>query len=147
MACISLDDLVKAITLSTVIQLSNDTPGATTPNLTNLNDCIDRAENLAYGYAKGTGITVPFAPPVPPLFKNWVLELALYNLRTRRTEGKGNETLETKRKETIRQLEQFQAGKISLGIESDAVGFQAATIKVNKTSEDRMFSKDVLNQY
>jgi len=140
------DELKADTTEKTLIDLSNDVAGATAVNMTNINAAIKKADDLIDGFARGAGFTVPLSP-VPSLVNTWSRGLSLYNLRTRRTEGVGNETLETKRKETIRQLEQFQAGKISLGIESSEKGFQAATIKVNKTSEDRMFPKDVLDQY
>lgn len=146
MAYCDIDQIKEDITLSSLIQLSNDTPGATAVDTTNVNAAIEKADILIDGFLRGAGFTVPL-DPVPPLVNIWSRGLACYNLRTRRTEGEGNETLEKEKKEIVRQLEQCQAGKISLGIESSEAGFQAATIKVNKTPEDRMFGKDVLDQY
>jgi len=146
MAYCTVNDLKGAVSESTLIKLSNELGTATTINQTVVDQCIKRADDLINGYLRGGGYTVPLSP-VPDIVNTWSVGLSLYELRTRRIEGEANETLENKKKDIIRQLKECQAGTLSLGIETAETGFQAGTYRVNKTSEDKQFNKDTLDQY
>jgi phage gp36-like protein len=139
----TLEDIKKAIPEDNIIQLTDD------KNLgkideTKVLDAIEYAEQLINGYLRGR-YPVPLEP-APELIKRLAVDLAVFQLYSRRFELDMPQSMIDRRKEIIRLLEQIQAGKVLLGIETqDSPGH--GYYKTSKKEEDRVFSKELLNRF
>lgn len=139
----TLDDLKKAIPEENLIQLTDDTGLGVIDN-EKIDDAIDYAQQLIDGYLRGR-YTVPL-DPVPQLIRRFAVDMAVFHLYSRRFELDMPQTMIERRKEIIRLLEQIQQGKVLLGMETPQSPGQGY-YKTNKTSENRVFTDDVLNQF
>jgi len=69
MAYCVLTDMEKLLPSSMLVNLSNDTAGASAVNQTNIDEAIDQADREIDCYLNIAGYTVPISP-VPPLVAN-----------------------------------------------------------------------------
>jgi phage gp36-like protein len=140
----SLEDILKSIPESNIIQLTDDS-GTGAIDQVKVDEAIAYAEQLINGYLRGR-YPVPLSP-VPELIRHLAVDLAIFHLYSRRFELEMPESMMAKYKNAIKLLEQIQKGLITLGIESADTGPGQGYYKTNKTAEDKTFSKDVLNKF
>ncbi|MEW6115378.1 MAG: DUF1320 domain-containing protein [Nitrospirota bacterium] len=138
----TLDDIKKAIPESNIIQLTDDN-GLGAVDQAKVDDAIAYADQIIDGYLRGR-YTLPLSS-VPGLIGKLSVDLAIFHLYGRKFEMELPEGIMARYKNAIKLLEQIQKGLLSLGIESSST--EAGHYKTNKTSEDRTFSKDVLDAY
>lgn len=142
----TLNDIQTVTTEATLIQLTDDNnTGAVDANV--VNAAIEYADTLINGYLRPR-YTLPLTE-VPQLLKNFSVDLSRHWLYSRRL-LEIPEGLKDSYKNTIKCLESIQAGKLTLGVQSETedqkvegAGFYSA----NKTSDDRMFPKSELDKF
>lgn len=83
MAYCTESDLAKLLPENVLINLSNDTAGATTINSTIVAEMIDQADREIDSYVSIAGHAVPFTT-VPPLVANLSAKMAIWNLHLRK---------------------------------------------------------------
>lgn len=76
-------DLAKLLPETVLINLSNDSAGATTVNSTNVAEMIDQADREIDSYVSIAGHAVPFET-IPPLIANLSAKMAIWNLHLRK---------------------------------------------------------------
>jgi phage gp36-like protein len=144
MAYSSLDDIKDVIPEGFIIQLTDDA-GAGSIDTQKVSKAIADADEVIDGYLRGR-YTLPL-PAVPSLIRKLSVDLAVFNLYSRRPELAMPETVMVRYNSAIKMLEGIQKGVITLG----AVDFEPVPepgeYRVNKTDEDRIFSKEVLSRY
>ena len=141
----SLSDILSTLSESEIARLTDDAQGKTV-NQDIVNEAITKGDEFLNGYLRSR-YSLPLST-VPALVKDISVELAIYNLFLRRYRTKMPESADSQYKATIKTLEQIQKGFINLGIEPKAQeGGQVGTFRTNKTSSDRLFSKDLLNGF
>jgi phage gp36-like protein len=138
----TLTDIQNAITAASVIQLTDDT-GAGTVDQGKVDAAVLAADELINGYLRSR-YTLPLAS-TPPLIKDLSVSIAVYRLYDRRFAANMPDSIKAKYDNALRLLGMIQKGTISLGIESTTQ--VEGTFKTNKTSDDKTFSKDILDQY
>lgn len=131
----SLADLKQAIPEENLIQLTDDAALGVIDEV-KINAAIKGAEELVEAYLRGR-YELPFQN-VPPLIKQIVTDIALYNLYNRRFELNMPEHMKERYKNAIKILEHINKGLIRLGVESEK-GPGSGYYKTNKTKEDRIF--------
>jgi len=140
----TLDDLKLSCPEANIRQLTDDA-GTGAIDQVKVDEAIAYADQLIDGYLRGR-YSVPLNP-LPDLIKHFSVDLAVFHLYARRFEMEMPESMMAKHKNTVKFLEQIQKGLISLGIESPDTGPGQGNYKTNKTSQDRTFSKDVLDKF
>ncbi|HBE44269.1 MAG TPA: DUF1320 domain-containing protein [Deltaproteobacteria bacterium] len=144
MSYCTIDDIKRMLPEQDIIMLTNDASTGTV-DMDVVADAIAYADQLIDGYLRGR-YTLPLST-VPSFLKKLSIDLVIFYLYGRRPEIE-NENIGKKYTNTLKILEQIQAGKITLG---DAVSGEdlpgPGEYKSNKTSDDRIFSKDVLDGY
>lgn len=140
----TLEDIKKAIPEANIIQLTDDV-GTGVIDQAKVDEAIAYADELINAYLRGR-YQVPLNP-VPELIKRLSVDLAIFHLYSRRFELEMPESMMQRRKEIIRLLEQIQKGVVSLGLESGNTGYGQGTYKTNKTTGDRIFTKEKLGQF
>ncbi len=144
MAYCTLDDIKKLLPEESLIQLTDDA-GSGVVDTDVVDDAIDYADQLIDGYLRGR-YTLPLST-VPSFLKKLSIDLVIFYLYGRRPEI-GNDNVAKKYVNTVRLLEQIQAGKISLGsAESGGDIAGKEEYRTNKTSDDRTFSKSTLDAF
>lgn len=111
---IQIDELLTAFSRKIVVQLSNDEPAATEPNLTVLETAV-KVANERIDAALRSRYTLPLKE-VPTLISQHALTLARYWLYARRPETKMPDTVEKTYQQAVKELEQIANGKLHLGI-------------------------------
>lgn len=101
------------------MQLSNDEPTATEPNLKVLEKAV-KVANERIDAALRSRYTLPLAE-VPTLINQHALTLARYWLYARRPETKMPDTVEKTYQQAVKELEQIANGKLHLGIAESKV--------------------------
>jgi phage gp36-like protein len=139
----TLEDIKKAIPEKNIIELTDDDNFGSIDEA-KVQDAIDYAEQLINGYLRGR-YPVPLEP-VPKIIRRLAVDLAVFQLYSRRFELDMPQSMLDRRKEIIKLLEYIQAGKVLLDIETQNSPGQGY-YKANKTTEDRTFSKDILNKF
>jgi len=139
----TLEDIKKAIPEKNIIELTDDDNFGSIDEA-KVQDAIDYAEQLINGYLRGR-YPVPLNP-VPELIRRLAVDLAVFQLYSRRFDLDMPQGMIDRRKEIIRLLEQIQAGKVLLGIETQNSPGQGY-YKTNKVSEDRVFNKETLEKF
>ncbi|NTU41672.1 MAG: DUF1320 domain-containing protein [Nitrospirales bacterium] len=134
----TLDDLRQDISEEGLIQLTDD-DGLGMVNEAVYESARDDADSLIDGYLVGGGYTVPLAT-VPGLIGKLSRDISLYNLHKRRLRLNVPKELEDSYKGQLSLLRDIQAGKVRIGIETA----QEGAYRTNKTSDDRVFTKDIL---
>lgn len=81
---------------------------------------------------------------LPRLLTRVVIDLAVWHLFGRRQLH--DDAVEARHKAAVKLLERIAAGEIALGVPKPPAKATGGT-RVNKTDEDRLFGKDVLDRY
>jgi phage gp36-like protein len=146
----TFDDIKKLIPEETIIQLTDD-ENLGSVNQSRIDEAIAQADSEIDSYCGGR-YTVPLggtAPGeiVPDIVKKISVDIAIYNLYSRRVEVIP-ETRAERYKNAVRQLEGIAKGTVSIG---EAAAPPATTaeggVEGNRTDEDRIFTKETLNGY
>lgn len=143
MAYCTLTDLKKLLPEELLIQLTDD-EGAGVVNQGRIDEAIAGADIEIDSYC-GVKYTVPFASPVPDLAKKLSIDIAIYNLYSRKVEEIPSTRAE-RYKNAIRQLEGIAKGLISIGEATEptpAAGADGAQIE----SSDRVFTRDTMSGF
>lgn len=140
-----LDDLKSAAPETDLIQLTDDA-GTGTINLAIVSEVITYAGDLIDGYLRSR-YTLPLNP-VPSLIKDIAVDLALYKLYKRRFNLSAPDGISESFKNSMKTLKEIPAGTVSLGTDALPQGLpEPGKVLTNKTSDDRVFSKDVLKGF
>lgn len=139
----TLDDIKKAIPETNIIQLTDDA-GTGQIDTEKINDAISYAEQLINGYLRGR-YTLPL-DPVPELIRHMATDLAIFHLYSRRFELEMPQSMMDKYKNAVKLLEQIQKGLIRIGAEVEASPGQGY-YKSNRTTEDKVFTREILKQF
>ncbi|MCU7494764.1 MAG: DUF1320 domain-containing protein [Ignavibacteria bacterium] len=151
----SFDEIKQDIDQDLLIQLTNDEnrtmeeislSDPEDPIIKRVNNAVKDADDEIDSYLRSR-YTLPLTS-VPNRVKKFSRSIAVYNLYKRRHILEMPESLVTDYKLTVKDLLSIQKGFIQLEIDkiSDTPG-QGVEIRVNKTQEDRIFSKDVLSRF
>lgn len=138
----ALTDIKKLIPETAIIQLTDD-ENAGTVNEARVNEAIAQADAEIDSYCGGR-YTVPFTT-VPDIAKKISVDIAIYNLYSRRVE-EIPETRSERYKNAIRQLGDIAKGNISIG-EPAADVPESGGVEINTTTDDRVFTKDSLSGF
>jgi len=143
MAYCTLDDIKKLLPEDSLIQLTDDEgTGAIDEDI--INEVIAQADSEIDGYC-GVRYSVPFSP-VPAVIKKFSVDIAVYNLYSRRQE-EIPETRSERYKNAIKFLEMLAKDTISLGIEPEPTATSNSYAETNKTTNDRIFTRDKLKGF
>lgn len=137
MAYSALSDIVKLIPESVIIQLTDD-EGTGSVNQSRVDEAIRQADAEIDTYCGGR-YDVPFVT-VPDIVKKISVDIAIYNLYSRRVE-EIPETRSERYKNAIRQLGEIASGKITIGEPESSIP-ESGGVKTNTTMDDRVFTKD-----
>lgn len=108
-----------------------------------INEAIETADTEIDGYC-ATRYTVPFNP-VPGVVNKLSVELAIYYLYSRRSTP---EKIEKRYDKATARLKDIATGKFTLGIDPAPIASTTAdAIETNKTSSDRIFTRDSLKGF
>lgn len=141
----TIEDIQKEISRDTLLQLTDDNQiGEVDPTVTE--EAIFYSETLINGYLQGR-YNIPILNEIPNILKILTIDLSIYRLYLRRFQTNTPDSISEKYKNSIRILEQIQKGIISLAIDSTGNVIQMAVYKTNKTYRDRIFTKEVLDDY
>jgi phage gp36-like protein len=143
MAYCVLTDLAKLLPNTMLINLSNDTSGATVVNQDNIDEAIDQADREIDAYILLAGKSVPMSP-VPPLIANLSTKMAIWNLHLRKYFDSSiwRETY----KDCLKTLERIAEGKLSLGQEEIGVTQEVGGGHATST-RDQKFTEDFMEEY
>lgn len=139
-------EIIQVIPEIDLIQLTDD--ANTSVNYEVLNAAINFAETTINSYLRSR-YTLPLIE-IPELIKVFAIDLTIYRLHSRRMIREMPESIINSYKNVITELGKIQKGIVSLGLESEAEDAQIAGHREfisNKTSQDRLFSKEVLDGY
>jgi phage gp36-like protein len=139
----TLTDIEDVIPQAFVVQLTNDTGGATVDQA-KVDKAISDADELIDGFLRGR-YTLPLSS-LPNLVRKFSVDIAVFNLYSRRPELETPENVVTRYKDALKLLEQIQKGLVTLGI-AGAQTPEPGEFKTNKTEEDRIFNKETLDQF
>lgn len=137
----TLDDLVKLLPEDILVQLTDD------DNL-GVIDTGRIGEAIATAGAEIDGwcaprYVVPFTEPVPALIKKCAIDVAIYNLYSRRVETIP-ETRATRYKEAMRLLKDIATGNVALGTAEIPAARTEGVLTV--VAPDRLFPHDLLDR-
>jgi phage gp36-like protein len=139
----TLADITDRIPEDNLIQLTDDESlGAV--NEARVSSAICDADVLIDGYLRGR-YTLPL-DPVPALIKKLSIDIAVFNIYSRKLELEMPDAMSDRYKNAVKVLEAIQSGKISLGTTEGSTP-EPGEYKTNKTSTDRTFTKTVLDGF
>ncbi|MCH8029077.1 MAG: DUF1320 domain-containing protein [Candidatus Dadabacteria bacterium] len=135
-------DIEKSLPTATVALLTDDVNG-TTIDVAVLNEAVADADETIDAYLRSR-YTVPLNP-VPAIIKKLSVDLAIWELYTRRPESETPEDVKTLHADALKLLKDVQAGRAQIGApeETDeALG----SYKTNRVADDRVFDTDKLDR-
>lgn len=135
------DGLLRGISEEHRAQLTDDA-GTGEADETVLEDAIADAEAEADAYVQQV-YPLPL-PSVPRLLTRIVVDLAVWHLFGRRQLH--DDAVEARHKAAVRLLERIAAGEIALGVAAPPAK-AAGAVYADKTDEDRLFPKHVMDRY
>jgi len=143
-AYVSVADVRQALGAGQLIKLSNDAPGADSPDEAVIDTAIETASQMVDGYLRARH-TLPLNP-IPTIVRELTRSLVCYALYARRMASGVPETVKDQRDHAIKALEHIQSGRITLG---DAATHQAVpeagAMRVKAPA--RQFGEGVLAQW
>ncbi|WP_156272346.1 gp436 family protein [Neomoorella glycerini] len=129
-----LADILAQVDRRKLIDLSNDDGepvldenGNPTINTANVNKAIEAAGSEIDSYAS-VRYQVPFSP-VPPVIKKLAVDIAVYNLFSRKWTGEEEDNIILRYKNAVKLLEKIAEGKVQIGISENSL-FYSAPAKV-----------------
>jgi phage gp36-like protein len=143
MAYCTLADIKKLIAESVLIQLTDDDDLGSV-NQDRVDEAIAQADAEVDSYC-GARYAVPFTT-VPAVVKKCSVDIAIYNLYSRRVEEMP-EVRKDRYRNAIRQLEAISKGTVSLGVDPAPSASQDGRAETNKSTNDQVFSRDKLEGF
>ena len=142
----NLADMITQVPGQTLIELSDDSGVAIIPDEGNVNAAISQAGDDIDGYLRGS-YALPLTT-IPSVVKNIAVDLAIYNLWTRRPERDVPDVILRKNLAAIAKLKDIQRGTFTLDIitpigQSNINSFSGVT---NKTGR-KFFSERLLHEF
>ena len=110
------EELLSFLPGQSVIELTNDDPRGTEPDMDKVEEALRAAEELVDGYLRGRYAL----STVPTLLRDVVRVIARFKLYERRPESDMPETVMETYKAAVKTLEQIRSGRITLGIAATA---------------------------
>jgi len=141
----NLDDLKHAIPEETLILLTDDASPPTIVADAVVEAAIADGDDVIDGYLRGR-YNLPLAV-TPKLIRRLSVDLAIYNIYTRRPEVEPPQNVKDRRAAALKLLSAIQKGEVALGIDTGSAPPSPGEYKTNKSGADRVFSKTVLDQY
>lgn len=141
----TLTDLLGRMPERTLIQLTDDTDDQAAVNEAVVDGVIESVGEFIDGHLRGR-LPLPLAE-VPGLIREIALDLAVYDLYSRRPEVDIPDGVAARRKEAVRSLEKIQAGTLDPGLGADEDPRPSGEFKTNKTDDDRVFNSDLLDLF
>ncbi len=135
-------DIQKVLSDATLAQLTDHQNGTTIDD-TKITQAIDDADELIDAYLRGR-YTLPFSS-TPTVVKQISVDIAIFNLYSKRPEREMPETIRTRYRDALRLLADIQSGKATLADASGVVA-EPGEYTTNKTDDDRVFTKELLDQ-
>jgi len=149
-----INDITKDLNKTILFELINDENRDT--DLIDLDDENDVATARAIEQITAADVEIdtylrsrydlPITGTIPERLKQISKDISIYNLYKRRHKTDMPEDIVGFYKDRIKDLKEIQKGSIDIGV-PEAPQNMADEIKVNKTSEDKVFSDDLLDQY
>ena len=139
------EDISNQISNETLIQLTDDT-GLGAVNQAHVSDALLFAEVLINGYLLSR-YKLPVNPETLSLLKILATDLSIYRLYLRRFQTDVPTGISDKYKNAIKMLEQIQKGVIALETEARGNIIPMNLYRTNKTAKDRIFTKELLDDY
>lgn len=139
----TIDDILKYHSEASLIQLSDDTDAQAEINKTVVNGAISDAAEFIDGFLRSR-YALPFVT-APKLLVKLAVDVSIYYLHQRRG-VEMPKTIDDAYKNAVKTLEQIQKGLLNIGAEASA-GRAPGDFRCNKTSDDRVFGKDLLKLY
>lgn len=137
---INRDILIKYIDEQELIRLTDDQNlGAVNQQV--LDEAINNAENEIDGYLIQLYDKSAFPAELPGMLIQLVVDLTIYNLYKRRFRLEMPESLVKLHEDTLQKLQRIAKGEIVLSLPKKS---EAGFIKINKTSQDRLYDIDKL---
>lgn len=152
MSYCTIQDILKDIDQTQLIYLLNDEKRAPVDvDLTDEDDaCTIRANEIIIdadeeinGYLRKR-YTLPFTS-VPTIIKRLSKEISIRNIKRRRHRDDLSDSEETAYRNVVKTLENIQKGMIDIGVEESYPA--EGEFVVNKTEDDRVFPKTLLDLY
>jgi len=143
MAYCTLEDIKKLLPEEIIIQLTDDENQGVV-NQARVDEAIAQADAEIDSYC-GSKYSVPFST-VPDIVKKISVDIAIYNLYSRKVE-EIPATRAERYKNAIRQLEGIAKGIISIGEDPEPPRPSEGGSEVNKTTNDRVFTRDKLEGF
>jgi len=139
MAYIDLQILQKYIDTEELIRLTDDNNNGIIDE-SKIDIAIKNASNELESYLRDVFIE-PLPEPLPGELENILADITIYNLYKRRMQLNMPESIINIYKDAIDKLKKIREGIITISLnKKDLSGF----IKINKTEDDRLFGKDIL---
>lgn len=140
----TIEDIKALLPEADLVQLTDD-EGAGTINAQRLEEAIAQADADIDSYLSAK-YTVPLTP-VPAVAKKLSVDIAVYNLYSRRLEGIP-ETRSDRYKNAVRMLEGMAKGTISVGAETaPSPAGDAGGPGATRTADERTFTKTTLGGF
>lgn len=141
MAYCTQDDIVQQLDEDTLIQLTDD-EGAGSVDTAVVNRAIADAGATIDAYCQGR-YSVPL-DPVPDMIRQLSVDIAIYNLYSRRADAVPDNRLE-RYKNAIRFLEKVASGQILLGAATPAPETTGSSVDIDQA--DRIFTRDKMGGF
>ena len=148
MSYCTLEDLKTTVPEEKLIELSDDSIPPVAIDEDVVDEKIADADDLIDGYLRGR-YTLPLSV-TPRTIKNLSVDIAVYNLYTRRPERGIPEEISRKYEVALKLLSDIKKDNFSLDAEREGPsdpGYGSGYCRVNKTEEDRIFTKDLLSKF
>ncbi|MBK6418468.1 MAG: DUF1320 domain-containing protein [Ignavibacteria bacterium] len=139
-------ELIDYVSLSVAVRLSNDVVGATVVETAPINAAVDTADSIIDSYLR-TRYALPL-PTVPPSVKQCALQIARKLLYERKGAKEMPEGVTDSYDDALQLMRNYSTGIMLLDIGQPANEQPApTTVTTNKTSADRVFTRDYLDLY
>jgi phage gp36-like protein len=143
MAYSTLADIKKAVPEEVLVQLTDD-EGFGAVDQGRVDEAIASADAEVDAYCGGR-YSVPFST-VPEIVKKISVDIAVYNLYSRRLE-EAPDVRKERYRSAIRQLEGVAKGNISLGVDPAPSASEDGRAETNKSTNDQVFTRDKLKGF
>ncbi len=147
----TISDILSDIDSELLIQLVNDENTTVDleddddPAVVRINQQITTAGDEIDGYIRAHH-SLPL-DPVPGLIRQICVDIAIYNLYKRRHRLDMPESIVNIYRDKVKLLEAIQKGVVTIGTSGTPAAGESAGVRVNKTDDDRIFGRDVLDAY
>lgn len=137
-------DILNQLPEAELIALTDDSQNGTVDSA-HVESAIIDAGDIIDGFLRSR-YPLPVSP-VPGLIKTLAVDITIYRLYSRRFGTDMPESITSRYKNALNILDKIQKGVIRLGIETVAAPSEGGLVRTNKSSEDKVFNKDLLSRY